>query len=217
MGASIAVVDAGAGNLHSVVRALRYVAPEADIRICDTAAQIAAAARVVLPGQGAMGDCMGQIERAGLRQAVCQAARSKPLLGVCVGMQMLFSVSEEAPDVPGLGIFPGTVARFRGPAFEAGAEEGGTALKVPHMGWNRVRQTVSHPLWDGIAEGEYFYFVHSYFVRPSDPAVTAGRTRYGIDFTSVVAAENIFATQFHPEKSAAAGLRIYRNFVHWNP
>lgn len=215
--ATIAVVDAGAGNLHSVVRALQFAAPEADIRVCDSAAQIAEAERVVLPGQGAMRDCMGQLERAGLRDAVVAAARSKPLLGVCVGMQMLFTSSEEAPDVDCLNIFPGNVPRFHGPAFKADATEPGTLLKVPHMGWNRVAQAQSHALWDGIADGEYFYFVHSYFVKPANPAVTAGITRYGIDFTSAVAADNIFATQFHPEKSAAAGLRLYRNFVHWNP
>ncbi len=213
----IAVVDAGAGNLRSVVRALQFAAPEADIRVCDTAAQLAQAERIVLPGQGAMRDCMGQLASAGLTEAVIAAARSKPMLGVCVGMQMLFTTSEEAPDVGGLDIFAGDVPRFSGPAFQGQASAPGTLLKVPHMGWNRVTQTQSHPLWEGIADGEYFYFVHSYYVKPHNPAVTAGRTRYGIDFTSAVAADNIFATQFHPEKSAAAGLRLYRNFVHWNP
>jgi len=215
--AIIAVVDAGAGNLHSVVRALRFAAPEADVRICNTAAQIAQAERVVLPGQGAMRDCMGQLAGAGLADAVVAAARTKPLLGVCVGMQMLFTTSEEAPDVGGLNIFPGDVPRFRGPAFDDTGVGPGTLLKVPHMGWNRVRQAKPHALWEGIPDGAYFYFVHSYFVQPADAAVTAGRTVYGIDFTSAVAGDNIFATQFHPEKSAAAGLRLYRNFVHWNP
>lgn len=215
--ATIAVVDAGAGNLRSVVRALQFAAPEADIRVCDTAAQILEADRVVLPGQGAIGDCMAQLHRTGLVDAVLTAARSKPLLGVCVGMQMLFTTGEEAPDTRCLDIFPGNVPRFGGPAFQDEAAEVGNLLKVPHMGWNRVTQTRPHALWEGIPDGSYFYFVHSYFVQPADPAVTVGTTRYGIDFTSTVAADNIFASQFHPEKSAAAGLRLYRNFVHWNP
>lgn len=215
--ASIAVVDAGAGNLRSVVRALQFAAPEADIRVCDTAAQILEADRVVLPGQGALGDCMAQLDRAGLLSAVMAAARSKPLLGVCVGMQMLFTTGEEAPDTGGLNILPGDVPRFSGPAFQDETAEPGNLLKVPHMGWNRVMQTRPHALWEGIPDGSYFYFVHSYFVQPANPDVTVGTTRYGIDFTSTVAADNIFASQFHPEKSAAAGLRLYRNFVHWNP
>jgi len=148
---------------------------------------------------------------------VLAAAGSKPLLGVCVGMQMLFTTSEEAPDTGGLNIFPGDVPRFHGPAFQDESAVSGTLLKVPHMGWNRVWQTRPHALWDGIPDGAHFYFVHSYFVQPQNPAITVGTTRYGIDFTSTVAADNIFASQFHPEKSAAAGLRLYRNFVHWNP
>ncbi|GAA5235970.1 imidazole glycerol phosphate synthase subunit HisH [Verticiella sediminum] len=214
---SIAVVDAGAGNLHSVVRALRYAAPEADIQVCSDAARIAAAERVVLPGQGAMGDCMRQLENAGLVEAVRRAAREKPLLGVCVGMQMLFATSEEAPDTGGLGILPGAVPRLRGPAFENTGEFHAPGLKVPHMGWNRVHHGTPHALWDGIADGAYFYFVHSYYCAPEDPALTTGHTRYGIDFTSAIAADNIFATQFHPEKSADAGLRLYRNFAYWKP
>lgn len=214
---SIAVVDAGAGNLHSVVRALRFAAPDADIRVCQTAAQVAQASRVVLPGQGAFRDCMKQLEAAGLVDAVRQAARTKPLLGVCVGLQMLFESSEEAPDVAGLGLLPGDVVRFRGPAFHVPGQDPGDRLKVPHMGWNRVAQVRPHTLWQGVAERAYFYFVHSYHVRPTDPAHRAGQTLYGIDFTCAVAADNIFATQFHPEKSANAGLQIYRNFVHWQP
>ncbi len=211
---AIAVVDAGAGNLHSVVRALRHAAPEADIRVCQTAAEIHEAARVVLPGQGAFRDCMRQLDEAGLVSAVQAAARSKPLLGVCVGLQMLFDHSEEAPDVHGLSILPGDVARFRGPAFEG---EPGQALKVPHMGWNRAHFCGRHALWQDVPDGAYFYFVHSYHVRPTHPDHAAATTRYGIDFTCAVAADNIFATQFHPEKSASAGLQIYRNFVHWQP
>lgn len=215
--AIIAVVDAGAGNLRSVVRALQFTAPEADVRVCDSPRQLAAAERIVLPGQGALRDCMGQLQRSGMVPALREAARSKPLLGVCVGLQMLFTRGEEAPDVPGLDLFPGEVPRFRGPAFDAPQPDGAPALKVPHMGWNRVRQTRRHALWSGIPDGAHFYFVHSYYVRPADTALTAARTAYGIDFTCAVAADNIFATQFHPEKSAEAGLQLYRNFVHWTP
>lgn len=211
----IAVVDAGAGNLRSVARALQVSAPEADVRICDDAAGIIAADRVVLPGQGAIRDCMAQLERSGLLDAVLAAARSKPLLGVCVGEQMLFTHSDEDGGIPGLGLFPGGVRRFAGAGFD-GADPA-AHLKVPHMGWNGVRQSRPHPLWEGIADGARFYFVHSYHVVPEDSALTVGETDYGSTFTSAVAADNIFATQFHPEKSAAAGLRLYRNFVHWNP
>lgn len=215
--ASIAVVDTGAGNLRSVVRALQYAAPEADVRVCATAVELAAADRVVLPGQGAMRDCMAQLADGGLVEGVLAAARSKPLLGVCVGMQMLFETSEEAPDVGGLGLMAGGVPRFRGQAFQTGPQGEPGQLKVPHMGWNRVHQANPHPLWEGVDDGAYFYFVHSFIVAPASQNIVAGRTRYGIDFTSAIAADNIFATQFHPEKSAEAGLRLYRNFVHWNP
>ncbi|MBU4610364.1 imidazole glycerol phosphate synthase subunit HisH [Achromobacter sp. GG226] len=215
--ASIAVVDTGAGNLRSVVRALQFAAPEADVRVSATPPEIAAADRVVLPGQGAMRDCMRQLGEAGLIEAVLAAARSKPMLGVCVGMQMLFETSEEAPDVGGLGLMAGGVPRFKGEAFRTGAQGQPGELKVPHMGWNRVHQANPHPLWEGVSDGAYFYFVHSYHVAPASEDIVAGTTRYGIDFTSAIAADNIFATQFHPEKSAEAGLRLYRNFVHWNP
>jgi len=207
----IAIVDYGMGNLRSVARALEHVAPEADVRICSDAAGVRAADRVVFPGQGAMPDCMRHLAETGLREAVVEASRSKPLLGVCVGEQMLFQRSEEGP-ADGLGIFEGQVVRFAGPAFE-----GPGRLKVPHMGWNRVRQASPHPLWDGVADDAYFYFVHSYYVVPADLGVIAGQSDYGVAFTCAVARDNIFATQFHPEKSAGAGLRIYQNFVGWNP
>jgi len=224
---TIAIVDYGMGNFHSVARALRYAAPDADIRICNRAAEIDAADRVVFPGQGAMADCMRTLNESGLREAVVRAARAKPLLGVCVGEQMLFDRSEEG-DTPCLGLFPGTVRRFAGSQFadalaaEPGAQPAASAgpgerLKVPHMGWNQVRQTRSHALWDGIPDHTHFYFVHSYYAAPADPALTVGETDYGVTFTCAVAAANIFAVQFHPEKSAAHGLRLYRNFVDWNP
>jgi glutamine amidotransferase len=210
----IAIVDYGMGNYHSVERALRHAAPEADIRLCRQAAEIDAADRVVFPGQGAMPDCMRTLVEAGLRDAVLRASRAKPLLGVCVGEQMLFERSAEG-DTASLGVFPGTVERFAGPAFEPGA--GRDALKIPHMGWNTVRQVRPHPLWAGIPDATHFYFVHSYYACPADPAHAVGETDYGTPFTCAVAADNIFAVQFHPEKSADHGLRLYRNFVDWNP
>ncbi|SNT03700.1 imidazole glycerol phosphate synthase subunit hisH [Noviherbaspirillum humi] len=201
------------GNLRSVAQALRHVAPEADIRISSDAADIRAADRIVLPGQGAMRDCMGSLAQSGLKEAVIEAARSKPMFGVCVGEQMLFDWSEEG-DVPGLGLLPGKVVRFR---LDGRVQDDGSRFKVPQMGWNRVRQTIAHPLWEGIPDGSYYYFVHSYYAVPELGRHTLGETDYGGAFTSVVGRDNIFATQFHPEKSAAAGLQLYKNFVHWNP
>lgn len=223
---TIAIVDYGMGNFHSVARALQHAAPDADIRICNRPEQIDAADRVVFPGQGAMPDCMRCLRESGLQEAVVEASRSKPLFGVCVGEQMLFERSEEG-GTPCLGIFPGEVRRFAGPQFAdpVAADQAAAAppaaarerLKVPHMGWNQVRQTRSHALWEGIPDGTHFYFVHSYYAAPSDPALTTGVTDYGVAFTCAVAAANIFAVQFHPEKSAEHGLRLYRNFVDWQP
>ncbi len=215
---TIAIVDYGMGNFHSVARALRAAAPDADVRVCSQAHEIQNASRVVFPGQGAMPDCIRTLDESGLREAVLEAARNKPLLGVCVGEQMLFSRSEEG-DTPCLDIFPGLVKRFSGPQYASPGhpEHDEELLKVPHMGWNRVQQTKPHPLWEGIADNTHFYFVHSYYAQPADAALTAGTTHYGVSFTCAVAAGNIFAVQFHPEKSADAGLRLYRNFVDWNP
>ncbi len=216
---SIAIVDYGMGNYHSVERALRHAAPEADIRLCKQAQEIDAADRVVFPGQGAMADCMRTLDEAGLRGAVLRAARDKPLLGVCVGEQMLFERSDEG-NKTSLGIFKGEVKRFNGPLFAeqlGGQTDRASRLKVPHMGWNPVRQTRTHALWSGIADATPFYFVHSYYAVPSDAALTVGESQYGVRFTCAVAHENIFAVQFHPEKSADSGLRLYRNFVDWNP
>jgi glutamine amidotransferase len=210
---TIVVVDYGMGNLRSVAKAFEHVAPEARVRVSGDAAEIRAADRVVFPGQGAMPDCMRHLDEAGLREAVLEAARSKPLFGVCIGEQMLFDSSEEG-NTPGLGILPGRVVRF--PADRMGTPDG-ARLKVPHMGWNRVVQDRPHPLWAGVPDGAYFYFVHSYYAEPADPALTAGSAEYGLRFTCAVARDNIFATQFHPEKSAAHGLRLYANFVDWRP
>jgi glutamine amidotransferase len=209
----IVVVDYGMGNLRSVAQALRHVAPEADVRISGESAEIRAADRIVLPGQGAMPDCMRCLHESGLRETVLEASRTKPMLGVCVGEQLLFDWSEEG-DTPGLGLLSGRVVRFR---LDDQLQQDGSRFKVPQMGWNRVKQTQSHALWNGIADDSYFYFVHSYYAAPDNPAHTAGETDYGARFTCAVARDNIFATQFHPEKSAAAGLQLYRNFVHWKP
>jgi glutamine amidotransferase len=209
----IAIVDFGMGNLRSVAKAIEHVAPKESVAITSDAKAIRAADRVVFPGQGAMPDCMRHLHEYGLAEAVREAAAGKPLLAVCIGEQMLFERSEEG-DTPGLALFPGSVVRFRD---EAMRRPDGERLKVPHMGWNRVRQTRAHPLWDGIADDSWFYFVHSYYVVPADPALVAGTSDYGGVFTCVVARDNIFATQFHPEKSSAAGLRIYENFTRWKP
>jgi glutamine amidotransferase len=209
----IVVVDYGMGNLRSVAQALRAVAPEADIRISGEAADIDAADRIVLPGQGAMRDCMRSLRESGVQDALLRAAASRPVMGVCVGEQMLFDLSEEG-DTPGLGLLPGKVVRFQ---LNGRVQADGSRFKVPQMGWNRVRQSRAHPLWDGVEDNSYFYFVHSYYAVPGNAAQTIGETEYGAAFCCAVARDNIVATQFHPEKSAAAGLRLYRNFVHWNP
>jgi imidazole glycerol-phosphate synthase subunit HisH len=213
MKTSIAIVDYGMGNLRSVYQALRHAAPDAEVAIVEQPEAIRAADRVVLPGQGAMRDCMGHLGASGLQEAVMEAARDKPMLGVCVGEQMLFDWSQEG-DTNGLGLLPGKVVRFD---LEGQLQDDGSRFKVPQMGWNRVRQVQRHALWDGIPDDSFFYFVHSYYVVPDDPAHTSGETVYGAPFASAVARDNLFATQFHPEKSADAGLWLYANFVHWKP
>jgi imidazole glycerol-phosphate synthase subunit HisH len=209
----IIVVDYGMGNLRSVAQALRHAAPEADVRISGEVSELRSADRVVLPGQGAMRDCMRSLRESGLQEELMRVSASKPLLGVCVGEQMLFDWSEEG-DTPGLGLLPGKVVRFN---LEGRVQEDGSRFKVPQMGWNRVKQSQSHPLWNGIADNSYFYFVHSYYAVPTDSAHIFGETLYGDMFCCAVGRDNIFATQFHPEKSASAGLQLYTNFVHWNP
>ena len=222
---TVAVVDYGMGNLRSVAQAVMHAARASDrVDVVVTASPqvVRNAHRVVLPGQGAMPDCMAELERSGLREAVLHAAATKPLFGVCVGMQMLLDHSEEG-DTPGLGLIAGEVVRFR---LQGQRQPDGSRYKVPQMGWNRVwyrfehgasEQPPAHPLWAGIADGSYFYFVHSYHAHPAHPAHTVGVTEYGVRFASAIARDNLFATQFHPEKSAAQGLALYRNFLHWNP
>ncbi|KQZ26390.1 imidazole glycerol phosphate synthase subunit HisH [Duganella sp. Root1480D1] len=202
------------GNLRSVAQALRAVAPEADVMISGDPAAIDAADRIVLPGQGAMRDCMGSLRESGVQEALMRAAASKPMMGVCVGEQMLFDASEENGNTPGLGLLPGKVVRFQ---LEGQVQEDGSRFKVPQMGWNQVRQRVPHAMWDGIPDNAWFYFVHSYFAQPEIDAQNVGETVYGQPFCCAVARDNIFATQFHPEKSAATGLQLYKNFIHWNP
>ena len=209
----IVVVDYGMGNLRSVAQALRAVAPEANVLISGEVADIQSADRIVLPGQGAMPDCMRSLRDSGVQEAVLEASRSKPLFGVCVGEQMLFDLSEEG-QTPGLGLLPGKVVRF---ALDGQLQADGSRFKVPQMGWNRVQQSRSHALWQDIPDEAYFYFVHSYYAQPENTMHTVGLTDYGQPFSCAVARDNIFATQFHPEKSAQAGLQLYKNFVHWKP
>ena len=212
-GNTIAVIDYGMGNLRSVSKALEHVAGGKPVVVTADPAVVAAAERVVFPGQGAMPDCMRELDARGLRPAVLEAARSKPFLGICIGQQMLFEHSEEG-NVPGLGVFRGEVRRF--PADKmVGAD--GIRLKVPHMGWNEVWQKQAHALWANIPDGARFYYVHSYYVDPADPGIVAATTDYGIPFTGAVAQANIFAVQFHPEKSAEAGLQLLSNFMSWKP
>jgi len=217
---TIAIVDYGMGNLRSVYQAFHHVAPDANVVIAHTPEEIISAERVVLPGQGAMPDCMKHLEESGLLEALLDAAKNKPLLGVCVGEQMLFDQSAEVrtssntPWTPCLGLIPGEVRRFE---LAGKLQPDGSAYKVPHMGWNQVRQDHQHPLWNGIPDLTSFYFVHSYYVVPQRKEDIAGSTEYGDWFTSAVARDNIFATQFHPEKSAEYGLKLYKNFVSWQP
>jgi glutamine amidotransferase len=201
----IAVVDYGMGNLRSVSKAIEHVAPQADVVVTRDAQRIAEAERVVVPGQGAMPDCMRQLGESGAREAVLEAARGKPFLGICIGLQMLFEHGEEG-DTPGLGVLAGEVPRFQVPG-----------LKVPHIGWNDVTQTRPHALWAQIPDRSRFYFVHSYYPAPRDAGLTAGTALYGRPFTCAVARDNIFAVQFHPEKSQSAGLQLLSNFVRWRP
>ncbi len=207
----VAVVDYGMGNLRSVEQALRKVAPTSEVVVTDDADTIVNAKRVVFPGQGAMPDCMRELDMRGLRDAVLLAARSRPFLGICIGLQMLFEHSAEG-EVAGLGILPGKVARFASPMHDAQ----GNKLKVPHMGWNQVHH-VQHPLWNGIDQDARFYFVHSYYVQPLDASLVQATSQYPRSFVCAVAKDNLFAVQFHPEKSSTAGLKLLQNFVQWNP
>ena len=236
----VAVIDYGMGNLRSVLQALRFVAEPLGltVEVTQDADAVRKAGRLVLPGQGAMPDCMQELKASGLLDAVLEGAKNKPLFGVCVGMQMLLESSAEvahpvdAPDgegltsgepvhelespamnTPCLGLFPGEVVKFE---LGGRLQADGHPFKVPQMGWNAVRQTQDHPIWAGVAQDSYFYFVHSYYAQASQARHTVGETDYGAPFTSAIARDNIFATQFHPEKSADNGLQLYRNFLRWS-
>lgn len=207
----VAVMDYGMGNLRSVANALHKVAPEAEVIVTHDADKIMAADRVVFPGVGAIRDCMAEIKRLNFDAIVTEASRSKPLLAVCVGMQALMTHSEENDGVDCIGHFEGNVRHF-GPAV--GAD--GVSLKVPHMGWNTVQHEQGHPLWAGIDCGARFYFVHSYYVQPADNGIQFGISDYGLEFAAALAKDNVFATQFHPEKSHTAGLQLLKNFMNWD-
>jgi imidazole glycerol-phosphate synthase subunit HisH len=216
---TVAVVDYGMGNLRSVSQAVLHVARDSGFEVIVTSKpdEVYAAERIVLPGQGAMPDCMRELRESGLQDAVLHAAANKPLMGVCVGMQMLLQRSSEGPagvGTPGLGLIEGEVIRF---ALDGQTQPDGSRYKVPQMGWNQVIQARPHALWAGVADNAYFYFVHSFYARPTHSQHSAGETDYGTRFTCALARDNIFATQFHPEKSAEQGLQMYRNFLHWNP
>lgn len=210
----IAVIDYGMGNLRSVSKALEHVAPNKAVVVTSDPHHVAQAERVVFPGQGAMPDCIREMDARGLRHAVLEAAQQKPFLGICIGLQMLFERSEEG-DAAGLGLFKGQVKRFAAADMH---DENGEKLKVPHMGWNQVyHANREHRLWNNIEDGARFYYVHSYYVQPQDAAIVSGYSNYPQQFTSAIAVDNLFAVQFHPEKSASAGLQLLSNFVHWAP
>ncbi len=212
---TVAVVDYGMGNLRSVAQAVMHVAQGSgfEVRVTSRPEDVRSADRVVLPGQGAMPDCMRELRDSGLQESVLEAAAAKPLFGVCVGMQMLLDRSQEGP-TDGLGLIHGEVLKFE---LAGQLQPDGSRYKVPQMGWNQVWQTRPHALWLGVPDGSYFYFVHSYYARPSDARHSVGETDYGTRFTAAIARDNIFATQFHPEKSADQGLALYRNFLQWMP
>jgi imidazole glycerol-phosphate synthase subunit HisH len=242
---TIAIVDYGMGNLRSVSQAVLHVArgSGAEVVVTSDPQQVMAAERIVLPGQGAMPDCMRELRESGLQAAVLHAAANKPLLGVCVGMQMLLSFSEEGRSeaartgegrgedgdgetgrgltsaatgsgTAGLALIAGSVLRFQ---LEGQLQPDGSRYKVPQMGWNQVHQVQPHALWADVPDAASFYFVHSFYARPADIRHSLGETDYGQRFTCALGRDNIFATQFHPEKSAQHGLAVYRNFLHWAP
>ena len=212
---TVAVIDYGMGNLRSVSQAVQHAADQVGVEVFVTSDpdMVRRATRVVLPGQGAMPDCMRELRDSGLLEPVLEAAATKPLFGVCVGMQMLLSRSDEGP-TDGLGLIPGEVRKFE---LEGRKQPDGSRYKVPQMGWNQVVQTRPHPVWAGVPDQSFFYFVHSFYAKPTSREHSVGEADYGDRFTAAVARDNIFATQFHPEKSADHGLQLYRNFLHWNP
>lgn len=208
----VGVIDYGMGNLHSLAKALERVAPDQRVIVSYDAEELLDCDRLVLPGVGGVRECMKELDRLELSQLVREAARKVPMLGICLGMQVMLEFSEENGGIPALGLFPGEVVRFPDPAPDA-AER----LKVPHMGWNRVKQEKAHPIWDGVPDESWFYFVHSYYARPRDPSQVLGSSEYTQVFAAAIARDNLVAFQFHPEKSQNLGLMLLANFVHWNP
>jgi glutamine amidotransferase len=207
---TVAVIDYGMGNLRSVCKAIEHVAPQAQVRLTHRPEALRAADRIVFPGQGAIGGCVAALASSGMREALHDALAHKPFLGICLGLQALYEHSEEGGGTAGLGVLPGRVRRFPAAVGTDGP------LKVPHMGWNQVHQVRPHPLWEGIPAESRFYFVHSYYAESEDPGCVTGTTEYGVPFTSAAGRDNIFAVQFHPEKSQHAGLRLIANFVAWD-
>ena len=209
MAQTIAVVDYGMGNLRSVVKALEHVADGEQVVLTSDPDQVLRADRVLFPGQGAARDCMRALNQTGMGEVVMEAARNKPFLGICMGMQVLMGRSQENDGIDCLGLYEGDVVRFDDIM-------NGERYKIPHMGWNTVKQVQAHALWQGIEDQSHFYFVHSYHVEPRDPSLAAGETEYGVNFTSAIARDNVFAIQCHPEKSAQAGLKLLENFIQWD-
>jgi len=210
---TVTVIDYGMGNLHSVAKALEHVATTEKIVVSGDPDIILKSDRVVLPGVGAMRDCMAEMQRLGLVDVIHEVAKSKPLFGVCVGMQAMLEASEENNGVDCLGLFKGNVLEFEKHIPELANNK---SLKIPHMGWNQVNQTIEHPMWQGVAQNSRFYFVHSYYVEPANSDVVAGTSEYPVTFTTAIAKDNIFAVQFHPEKSQHSGLQLYKNFLNWS-
>lgn len=210
---SVAIIDYGMGNLHSIAKAIQCADSKTQVRVSSDPSVILAADRVVFPGVGAIRDCMNALRARELDAVIAQAAAEKPLLGICLGMQALLDESEENDGTACLGLVPGKVVRFPADLHD----HSGKKLKIPHMGWNRVHQSFAHPLWRGIAQDNWFYFVHSYFVQPANASAQAASSDYPDAFTAALLSDNLFAVQFHPEKSQAAGLRLLSNFLSWEP
>ena len=211
--ATVAVIDYGMGNLRSVAKALEHVSPKTRVTVTSEPEKIASADRIVFPGQGAMGNAMKELHRLGLHEVILRHIHEKPFLGICLGLQALLEYSEEDGGTNGLGVFAGKVLKFADPLMD---KDSGQRLKVPHMGWNQVHHTGEHPLWKNISQDSRFYFVHSYYVQPSEKETIAASTQYGVEFTSAASHNNIFAVQFHPEKSQHAGLALLENFISWD-
>lgn len=210
---TVAIIDYGMGNLHSIAKAMQHADSAVTVTVTDQPAAILGADRVVFPGVGAIRDCMAALAARALVPVIEEAAATRPLLGICLGMQALLDESEENDGTDCLGLIPGRVSRFA----EGLTDARGQTLKIPHMGWNRVNPVAGHPVWDGIPPGSWFYFVHSYFARPTQPNAVAATTDYPLPFASALAQGKVFAVQFHPEKSQALGLRLLANFLRWNP